>query len=98
MQDAPEHETLDHLLTSLDDMERWKNGELPMELTHEDFAEIERDKMKKIDEQLLEASQAGSMGMVRSLLDLGTHTHKPTHTHTHTHTHTYTYIYIHTCM
>ena len=46
-------------------------GELPMALNEEDMAEIERDKRRKIDEQLIEAARVGSLAQLQALQGLG---------------------------
>lgn len=71
MPDAAAHEGLSAVLDALDDMERWKAGELPMALNEEDRAELERDKARKIDEQVIEAARTGSLGLLQRLVAMG---------------------------
>mmetsp|Transcript_324 Transcript_324/g.817 ORF Transcript_324/g.817 Transcript_324/m.817 type:complete len:236 (-) Transcript_324:33-740(-) len=50
---------------------RWRAGELPLELNDEDREELERDQEMNINEQFVEACEAGAIGMMHSLIESG---------------------------
>mmetsp|Transcript_35937 Transcript_35937/g.56063 ORF Transcript_35937/g.56063 Transcript_35937/m.56063 type:complete len:321 (+) Transcript_35937:155-1117(+) len=65
------HMSKERFIKLLEGFQRWKHGELPMELNEEDLEELKAEEFAQMNQQLCEACESGALGMVEHLLDAG---------------------------